>query len=115
MINYVQEGKTLSLTPGANVAAGAGYLFGTTLFGVATSAVTSGVSGEFQTEGVIEIAKTSALAISVGDLLYWDATNSVVNKTTSSQRAVGQAVAAAANPSATVKMKLFGGLTLPGT
>ena len=115
MINYEREGDTLSLTPGANVAVGAGYLFGTTLFAVATSAVTSGVSGEFLTEGVVTIAKTSALAITAGDLLYWDATNSVVNKTTASQRAVGVAVADAANPSATVKMKLFGGLTLPGT
>lgn len=106
MITYEREGDTLSLTPGANVAVGAGYLFGTALFGVATSAVASGASGEFLTEGVVTIAKTSALAIAVGDVLYWDATNSVVNKTTSSQRAVGVAVAAAANPSATVLMKL---------
>ena len=64
--------------------------------------------------GVVEIAKTSALAISVGDVLYWDATNSVVNKTTSSQRAVGVAVEGASNPSATVKMQL-GVNTLAGT
>jgi predicted RecA/RadA family phage recombinase len=112
--NYVQEGKTLTLTPGANVAAGAGYLFGTGLFGVATSAVTSGQPGQFITEGVVEIAKTSALAISVGDLLYWVPGSSVVNKTTASQRAVGIAVSDAANPSATVMMKL-GVPTLAGT
>lgn len=106
MINYEREGHTLSLTPGANVAVGAGYLFGAALFGIATSAVASGASGEFLTEGVVTVAKTSALAISVGDVLYWDATNSVVNKTTASQRAVGVAVASAANPSATVLMKL---------
>jgi predicted RecA/RadA family phage recombinase len=114
MINFIQEGDVLTLTPGANVAAGAGYLFGAALFGIATSAVASGAAGEFITEGVVEIGKTSALAISVGDVLYWDATNSVVNKTTASQRAVGVAVTAAGNPSATVYMKI-GVPSLAGT
>lgn len=106
MINFVQDGDILTLTPAAAVASGIGYLFGTALFGVATNDVASGVPGEFITEGVVTIGKTSALAIAVGDVLYWDATNKVVNKTTTSQRAVGIAVEAAANPSSTVKMKL---------
>jgi hypothetical protein len=58
----------------------------------------------FVVEGVVTIAKTSALAISIGDRLFWDATNSVVNKTTTAQQQVGVAVEAAANPSSTVKM-----------
>ncbi len=106
MKNYIQPGETLSLAPGADVASGVGYLFGTSLFGVAKNDVANGVTGEFQTEGVIEIAKTSALAISVGDRLYWDATNKCVNKTAAAQQCVGIAVELAANPSATVKMKL---------
>lgn len=106
MDNFVQKGEVLTLTPGAAVASGVGYLFGTGLFGVATNDVANGVAGEFITEGVVEIGKTSALAISVGDYLYWDATNKVVNKTTSSQKCVGIAVGAAANPSATVLMKI---------
>jgi predicted RecA/RadA family phage recombinase len=106
MNNYIQDGNVLSLAPGADVASGVGYLFGTGLFGVATENVTSGVAGPFVTEGVVEIAKTSALAISVGDRLFWDATNKVVNKTATAQQCVGIAVAAAANPSATVLMKL---------
>jgi predicted RecA/RadA family phage recombinase len=81
-------------------------MFGAGLFGVATSAVTASTAGEFITEGVVEIAKTSALAISVGDRLFWDSTNSVVNKTSAAQVCVGIAVAGAANPSATVLMKL---------
>jgi len=106
MKTFIQYGETLTLTPGADVAAGVGYLFGTALFGVALGAVANGVAGEFRTEGVIEIGKTSALAISVGDRLFWDATNKVVNKTSTAQQCVGIAVEAAANPSATVKMKL---------
>lgn len=106
MRNWIQEGETLTLTPSSNVAAGAGFMFGSGLFGVATSAVTASTAGEFQTEGVVEIAKTSALAISVGDRVFWDATNSVVNKTTASQVCVGVAIQAAANPSSTVVIKL---------
>lgn len=114
MINFVQEGDVLDLDPGATVAAGVGKLFGTALFGVACVDAVSGTASAFITRGIVTIAKTSALAISVGDVLYWDATNSVVNKTTSSQRAVGVAVEAAANPSGTVKMQL-GVRTLAGT
>lgn len=106
MRNYTQDGDVLSLAPSAAVAAGAGYLFGAALFGVATSAVASGATGEFITEGVVEIAKTSALAINVGDRVFWDAANSVVNKTSTAQVCVGVAVEAAANPSSTVKISL---------
>lgn len=114
MKTFHQTGDVLDLAPGADVASGIGYLFGTALFGVATMDVASGATGSFITQGVVTIGKTSALAIAVGDVLYWDATNKVVNKTTSSQRAVGIAVEAAANPSSTVKMKL-GVPSLAGT
>lgn len=103
---WQQPGKTLTLTPSAAVASGVGHLFGVSLFGVATNDVASGAAGEFITEGVVEIGKTSALAIAVGDRVFWDATNKVVNKTASAQAPVGIAVAAAANPSATVLIKL---------
>lgn len=106
MKNLVMRGDVLPLTPAADVASGVGYLFGTSLFGVAATDVASGAEGAFTVAGVVEIAKTSALAISVGDRLFWDATNKVVNKTLTSQQCVGIAVAAAANPSATVLMRL---------
>lgn len=106
MKNYIQEGATLTLTPAAAVASGVGYLFGVSLFGVAKGDVVISTPGEFLTEGVVDIAKTSALAISVGDRLFWDATNKCVNKTTTAQQCVGIAVADAANPSATVRMRL---------
>ena len=106
MKNYVQTGDTLTLVPAAAVASGVGYLFGAAIFGVAKNDVVISTAGEFQTEGVVEIAKTSALAISVGDRLFWDSTNKCVNKTSAAQQQVGVAVAAAANPSATVTMKL---------
>lgn len=106
MKTFVQKGDVLTLTPAAAVASGVGYLFGTSLFGVAVNDVAISTPGEFITGGVVTIGKTSALAISIGDRLFWDATNKVVNKTLTAQQCVGIAVADAANPSATVTMKL---------
>jgi predicted RecA/RadA family phage recombinase len=106
MNNFVQQGDTLTLAPSADVAVGVGHLFGAALFGVAAVAATSGVASPFQMAGVVTIGKTSALAIAVGDRVFWDATNKVVNKTSTAQQCVGVAVEAAANPSATVKIKL---------
>jgi len=111
MKTYFQAGVILTLTPSAAVASGVGFLFGSALFGIATGDVAANTSGEFRTEGVYEIGKTSALAIAVGDRLFWDATNKVVNKTTTAQQCIGVAVAAAANPSPTVLIKL--GQTVP--
>lgn len=106
MNNYVQPGEVITVDPGATVAAGTGIMVGTALFGVAVIDGVSGTPIPIRTEGVVNIAKTSALAISVGDVLYWAPGTSVVNKTSAAQRAVGVAVEAVANPSATVKMKL---------
>ena len=108
MRNYVQPGERVTITaPSGGTTSGIGILVGTHLFGVALTTGAQNDSVEILTEGVVEIAKTSALAISVGDLVYWDSTNKVVNKTASSQKLVGMAVGAAANPSATVLIKLL--------
>lgn len=107
MKTFVQRGDVLDLDAGATVASGTGHLFGAALFGVAAVDAVSGTASAFQVRGVVTIAKTSALAISVGDRLFWDATNSVVNKTSTAQQQVGIAIEAAANPSATVKMLMM--------
>lgn len=105
MKNFIQKGDVLTLTPSAAVASGVGFLFGT-LFGVATTDTAINAPGEFRVRGVVEIGKTSALAIAVGARVFWDATNKVVNTTATAQQCVGIAVEAAANPSATVKILL---------
>ena len=106
MNTFKQDGNTLTLAPSANVAAGTGYLFGAGLFGVALTNATSGTLSAFITQGVVTIGKTSALAIAVGDRVFWDPAGKVVNKTSAAQQCVGVAVEAAANPSATVAIKL---------
>ena len=112
--NFVQPGRHIAVTaPTGGTLSGEGVLIGT-LFGIAQYDAAEGAEVEVLTEGVVEIGKTSALAISVGDRLFWDATNKVVNKTATAQVCVGIAVSAAANPSSTVRMKL-GAVTPAGT
>jgi predicted RecA/RadA family phage recombinase len=114
MKTYVQPEKSLTVTaPAGGVLSGQGVLIGT-LFGIAQYDAVEGAELEILTEGVVEIPKTSALQIDVGDRLFWDATNKVVNKTATAQVCVGVAVSAAANPSASVRIKL-GANTPAGT
>lgn len=106
MRNYIQKGDNLTLNAPYNVAAGAGALVGA-IFGIAASAALSGAPVDLVTDGVFDVAKTSSLAIDPGDVLYWHDDTKVVNKTSGSGVKVGVAVASAANPSSTVKMKLI--------
>jgi predicted RecA/RadA family phage recombinase len=114
MKTYIAPGKSLPVTaPTGGVTSGQGVLIGT-LFGIVQYDAVAGAEVEILTEGVVEIGKTSALQIDVGDRLFWDATNKVVNKTATAQVCIGVAVSAAANPSSSVKMKL-GAFTPAGT
>ena len=112
--NYIQPGKVIEATaPSGGITAGQGLQVGAREFGIALETKAQGDTVQLATEGIFEVAKTSALAITRGDLLYWDAGNKCVNKTAASQIAVGIAHTAAANPSATVQMRLIP--SQPGT
>lgn len=104
--SYVQDGDCLNLAPGADVPSGTGYLFGAALFGVAAVDAKNGVASAFVCEGVVKIAKTAALAINVGDRVFWDPVNKVVNKTVAAQQQVGICVANALAADATVTILL---------
>lgn len=67
-----------------------------------------------QVEGVFEIAKrvhATTAAISQGDWVYWDATNSVIDNTSTSgaNKAIGRAYKSAASTASTVQVSLEGG------
>lgn len=110
MTNYVQKGNTITVTAPYTVLSGGAVLVGS-LFGVASNDATSGATDlEIVTEGVFDLAKTSALAITAGDQLYWDDTAKELNKT-STGVAVAVATADAANPSSTVRCRLTSGAT----
>ena len=106
MKNYVQTGDNLTLPAPYEVDSGDGALIGS-IFGVAAGDADSGDDVDFLTRGVFELPKTSALAIAIGDKLYWDDTAKVVNKTNTNPL-IGVAVSAAVNPSATVNVRLNG-------
>ncbi len=114
MKNFVQDGDTLALTAPYDVDSGAGAKIGS-LFGVAVADVLSGKTGQFKMTGVFDLPKTSAQAWTVGALIYWDDSNKVATSTASTNLCIGIAVAAAANPSSTGRVRLnMGPQGIPG-
>lgn len=109
--SYRSSGNNITVAaPTGGTTTGVGVLI-SDLFGIASNTVAVGVDVALITEGVVEIAKTSALQIDVGDVVYWDDTGKEVDKTAAAQKPVGIAVSDAANPSATVLVKLTPNIT----
>ena len=90
MKNYVQEGKTITLTAPYAVSSGGGALVGS-IFGVAAGDVANGAQGEFQTGGVFDLTRETGAGTgwSPGTLIYWDNTNKRVTKTATSNKLIG--------------------------
>jgi predicted RecA/RadA family phage recombinase len=108
MRNYVQPGKTLTLTaPSGGVTSGRGYLIGGLLV---IACVTAAENEPFaaMVEGVFTHAKTSAQAWTEGQKIYWDDTNHRFDSDSTVGPLVGVAAAVAANPSATGTVRLNG-------
>lgn len=105
MKNLVQPGDVVTVPAPAAITSGKIVIIGS-LVGVAQKAAANGEDLPLLTEGVVSYVKVSALAIAVGDKVYYDAANDVVNKTASGNTLVGVAVAVSANPSPTAKFKL---------
>lgn len=103
--NFIQPGAILTLTAPYDRLSGEGAQVGS-IFGVATSDVDSGDPGEFDTEGVWSLAKTSAQAWTVGQKIYWDDSNKRCDSDGTVGMLIGVATAAAANPSSTGYVKL---------
>lgn len=93
---------TIQVVAGATLTAGVPVLIGTSIFGVPETDAVSGQVVVLKVAGKVRLPKTAALQIDVGDAIYFDAGNSVVNKTSTAQREVGWAISNAANPSAYV-------------
>ena len=106
MQGFIQDGATLEVTAPAAVTSGVGVLVGTNLFGVALGDAASGALVRIRTEGVVDIAKNTSLAISAGDRVYWNNSAKEVNKTATSNVCVGVAVRAAGSSDATARIKL---------
>jgi len=105
--NFVQNGTNITVPAPANINSGSGVLVGS-LFGVAAGSALSGEDLDLVTRGVFTLPKVSALAIGIGDKVYWDDATKLVNKTSSGNTLIGAAVSAAANPSGAVDVRLNG-------
>lgn len=111
MENRIAAGDSLPLTAPYTRTSGQAARVGK-LFGVAVNDVASGAVGQFLTQGIFDITKTTG-AISVGDAVFWDNTNKYLTTTAAGNCEVGVCTAAAASDATTVRVKLYGGpLTL---
>jgi len=114
MKNFVQPGETLTLTAPYSVASGAGCKIGS-IFGVAQGAAANGATVDLLTVGVVDLAKVSANTFAVGAAVYWDDAAKLATSAADdgedppvAHPKIGVAVAAAGNPSATVRVRLNG-------
>ncbi len=104
--NRVQPGNRLTLTAPYAVASGAGLKVGN-IFGVALSDAALNGTVEAAVEDVYSLAKVSAQAWAVGDLIYWDDTAKLATTSPTGNLLIGFATAVAANPSSTGNVKLL--------
>jgi predicted RecA/RadA family phage recombinase len=106
--NYVQEGKTLNYTAGADITSGQFVLVGT-IGGVAKTDIANGKTGAVHVCGVFSLPKASG-AVTQGAKLYWDDSESEVTTTATDNTLIGVAAAAAASGDSNVHVLLNVGL-----
>ena len=95
MKNYVQPGKTITLTAPYAVTSGDGLLVGS-IFGVATGTAALGEAVEAALVGVYDLKKVASQAWAAGDKIYWDNTAKNTTKTLTSNTLIGVAIEAVA-------------------
>lgn len=105
MQNYVQPGAVIEAVTAGTVSAGEGRQFGTALFGVAVDSYASGATGQFYTEGVFDLAKTTAEAYAQGDRLYWNSSTNMVTTATGGRLGIGVLVSSTAGTAVGTKAR----------
>jgi predicted RecA/RadA family phage recombinase len=107
MRNYVQSGNSLAIAVpyAGGILSGQGVLVGA-LFGVAASDGAQNAIIEAATQGVFDITKEPALAITAGARVFWDNTNRRITTTATGNFQVGIASLAALAADTTVRVWL---------
>lgn len=88
MKNYVQQGKTVTFVASAALLSGAGVLLSATLFGVATTDVAIGATGEALIEDVVSLPKAAVVTTAFA-AAYWDNTAKVTTNVSSGNVLIG--------------------------
>lgn len=96
----MDECRTLKYTHSSATVKDTIYLLGGRPI-LAINSAAANAANAFVYEGMIEYAKTSAEAWTVGVTVYWDNTNGVFTTTATANTKAGIALEAAANPSST--------------
>lgn len=109
MKNYIQKGENLTIAAPYAVTSGGGVKSGL-IFGVAAGTAASGADVDLVTQGVFDLPKVSTDVFAVGAAVYWDDTAKLVTSDDDSgaNSKIGVTVAAAANPSGSVAVRLNG-------
>ena len=108
MKTYERPGEELEFTaPAGGVTSGTGVKIGDILV-IATTTAAAGERFLGLRVGVVEHAKLSAQAWTEGQRVLWDDVNKRFTTVTTGNFIAGAAAAAAANPSATGKVLLYG-------
>lgn len=93
MKNFVQSGVNVTLTAPYALTSGQGALVDS-LFGVASTDIANGATGDFVTQGVFDLTKIGSQAWTVGSKIYWDNTNRRCTNVASGNTLIGVCVLA---------------------
>jgi predicted RecA/RadA family phage recombinase len=107
MRNYIQPGDSITVIAEAEATSGDIIKLGN-LVGVASGAAAIGEPLVLTTTGVFELPKVSTDALAIGDAVYFRTSDSTITSTASGNTKIGVAVAAAGNPSGSVRVRLNG-------
>jgi len=112
---FVQEGRTIDYTPGADVTGG-DVVVQNNMIGVASRDIAANALGALAVEGVVRLPKAAATAINAGVQTYWDADgdpnggeagSGCATTTSTGNVYAGLAVKDAASDDTTVDVKLM--------
>ncbi len=102
---FVHAGDLIDFTAAAAVAVGDVIVQGD-LVGIVDRGLAIGEQGSLVVKGVLDFAKLTNVAYTVGTILYWDDTNNVVTTTATGNKVIGKVVRAAATTDPTVRIRM---------
>lgn len=107
MKNHISQGVNVTLPAPADVLSGEMIVIGA-LYGVADSDAATGEDLDLVTRGMFELPKVASDVFAIGDKVYWNSSTKLVAKFASGGNTlIGVAVSDAADPSATVNVRLI--------
>lgn len=104
---YVQNGNVIDVIASADISVGDVVPL-TNMCGVALVDIAANDTGSVKLDGVFTLPTDTGAAWSVGEKVYWDATNNRATKTSTSNTPLGFAVTAKASAGTSCNVKLQG-------